>query len=270
MVALMLRQILLALTLSFAALPARAITQDEVLSASILAGWTTKDGTQMAALHLQLAPGWKTYWRAPGDAGIPPVFDWSASENVSSIRLHWPRPSVFDLNGMKSIGYHDDLVLPVEVTPIDPSRPILLRLKADLGVCKDICMPAALDIESPLQSDGHGDAAIRAALDSQPVSARKAGVATVTCQVEPIRDGLRVTADVTMPVQGKAETVVFESGLAGVWVSEAQTTRQGAVLTAIAEMVPPNGKPFALERGKVTLTVIGTDRAVEIRGCPAP
>lgn len=265
----MLRHILLALSLSLAALPARATTQDEVLGAELLSGWAEQDGRQMAALHLQLAPGWKTYWRAPGDAGIPPLLDWSGSDNVASVRLFWPRPAVFDLNGMKSIGYHDDLVLPVEVTPRDLSRPVMLRLRAELGICRDICMPASVDLHSDLTPNNATAPMIRAALADQPRSARQAGVASVTCAVEPIRDGLRISARIVVPEQGGAETVVFESGLSGVWVSEAQTTRDGDTVTAVAEMVPPDGKPFALERNKVMLTVIGTDKAVEIRGCPA-
>lgn len=250
--------------------PAGATTQDEVLRASILSGWDTEAGTRMAALHLELAPGWKTYWRAPGDAGIPPLLDWSGSDNVAAIRLHWPRPVVFDLNGMKSIGYHDDLVLPVEVTPKDPAQPVTLRLRADLGICKDICMPAMLQIEAPLATAAPGTDAIRAALAARPARADQAQVTSVACQIEPIRDGLRITARIAVPAQGGAETVVFEPGHAGVWVSEAETVRQGGALTAVADMVPPEGRPFSLERDAVTLTVIGTDRAAEIRGCPAP
>lgn len=248
---------------------ARAVTQDDILSAAILPGWATDQGTRMSALHLALAPGWKTYWRAPGDAGIPPSFDWSGSDNVRAVRVHWPRPSVFHLNGMQTVGYHDQLVLPLEVVPDDPGRPVALRLRAELGVCKDICMPAALDLSADL-TPGGGEAAIRAALADQPVSAGRAGLQAVHCEVEPIRDGLRVIARMDLPAQGAEETVVFESGLSGIWVSEAQTTREGGRLTATADMVPPDAAPFALDRSAITLTVITADRAVEIRGCPAP
>ena len=122
----LIRALLSALTL-VAALPAHALTQDDVVSARLLSGWQTDRGTHMAALELALAPGWKTYWRAPGDAGIPPSFDFSASTNLKSVRFHWPRPAVFDLNGMQTIGYHDHLVLPIEVTPEDPAQPVTDR-----------------------------------------------------------------------------------------------------------------------------------------------
>lgn len=246
---------------------AHAETQEEILSARLLAGYATEQGTRMAGLEMAFAPGWKTYWRAPGDAGIPPVFDWSGSANVKAVHVHWPRPSVFHLNGMQSVGYHDALVLPLEVQPVDPAKPVALHLRVDLGVCKDICMPATLDLTTDLTPDD-GDATIRAALADQPISGVAAGMEDVHCTVEPIRDGLRVTAHLDLPLQGAEETVVLESGLDGVWVSEATTSRDGDRLTAVADMVPPEGAPFALDRSGVVVTVIAPDRAVEIKGCP--
>lgn len=248
---------------------ATALSPEDVVTAGVLTGWETADGTHMAALHLRLAPEWKTYWRAPGDAGIPPLFDWSGSQNLSSVRLHWPRPVVFSLNGMDTIGYHDELVLPIEVTPADPSRPVVLNLRMDMGVCNEICMPASVVVEAELVPPGASDLAIKAALADRPVAAGLAGVGTVECAVEPIQDGLRVTARMELPSQGASEKVVLEAGREGVWVSEAMTERQGQDLVAMAEMVPPEGAPFALDRSAMVLTVIGPDRAVEIRGCPA-
>lgn len=259
-----------ALTLAVLALTALSVhaeTQEDILSARLLAGYATDQGTRMAGLQMAFAPGWKTYWRAPGDAGIPPIFDWSGSKNVKAVHLHWPRPSVFHLNGMQSVGYHDALVLPLEVEPVDPAQPVALHLRVDLGVCKDICMPATLDLSADL-TPGGGDAAIRAALADQPITGRAAGVLSLHCSVEPIRDGLRVTAHLDLPSQGAEETVVLESGVEGVWVSEATTTRDGGRLTAVADMVPPEGAPFALDRSGVVVTVIAPDRAVEVKGCP--
>ena len=225
----------------------------------------------MAALELQLAPQWKTYWRSPGDAGIPPHFDWSGSENVASVRFHWPAPEVFHTNGMQSIGYHDGLVLPIEVVAKDPSRPVRLRARVDLGVCKDVCMPASLDLAAELTLPGASDPLIRAALKAQPVSAHSAGVGRVACTLEPLRDGMRLIAELDLAPQGREEVVAVEPGAAGVWVSEAKVSRSGSRLTATVDMVPPSGAPFALDRSAVVLTVIGrAGRAVEIKGCPAP
>lgn len=261
---------LLSLALLAPALPAAAFSQEDVLRGDLRSGWQEKGGAHMTALHLTMAPGWKTYWRSPGDAGIPPSFDWSGSENLRAVQFHWPRPHVFTLNGMTTVGYKTDLVLPIEVIPVDPSKPVRLKATVDLGVCDDICIPASLSLDSVIAGPGAPDAVIKAALADRPITARQAGLSGIGCAVDPISDGLRITATMGLPADGGAETVVFESGHSDVWVSESNATRTGGTLTASAEMVPPQGTPFALDRSGVTVTVISDNRAVEIRGCPAP
>jgi DsbC/DsbD-like thiol-disulfide interchange protein len=224
----------------------------------------------MAAVDLTLAPGWKTYWRSPGDAGIPPRFDWSGSQNVASVRIHWPAPSVFDSNGMQTIGYHDRLLLPVEVQPIDPTLPVVLSLRLDLGVCDDICLPASVALRSDLVAPGAPDAGIKAALAARATTAGEAGVTSVDCTVEPIADGLRLVARVQLPDPGTVEVVAVETADPEVWVAEPAAKRTAGELVAVTELVPPSGTPFALDRSGLTLTILADGGAVEVRGCPAP
>ena len=259
----------LAAVLALLAVPALAETQDDLLTARLLPGWQEADGSRMAGISLTLAPGWKTYWRAPGEAGIPPLFDWSGSTNLAAVDLHWPSPQVIALNGMDSIGYLDGVTLPIRVVPVDPSLPVHLALKMDLGICHDICMPAALDLSVDLTGEGAPDAAIASALRAGPITGEAAGLSALSCRVEPIADGLRLTASLNLPPQGGREKVVFESG-ADIWVSESRTDRVGGVLTASADLVPPNGQPFALDRSGVTVTVLAQGHSVELHGCPAP
>lgn len=245
-------------------------TPDEVVSGRFLPGWRQTDGQRMAAIDLTLAPGWKTYWRAPGEAGIPPEFDWSGSRNVKSVRLIWPSPRVIALNGMESIGYLDGLTLPVEVQPEDPTQPVRLALTMQLGVCHDICMPAELRLQADLSGPGAPDSAIAAALHAVPLSPDEAGLAGLDCALTPIDDGLRLTARLDLPPQGGVERVVFESADPGIWVSESTGGRQGGQLSATVDLVPPDGKPFALDRSGLTVTVLADTHSVEIHGCPAP
>lgn len=243
----------------------------ELFHANLRSGWRMKGGSHMAALHLTLKPEWKTYWRAPGDAGIPPQFDWSGSVNVKSVTFHWPSPKLFHSNGMRSVGYSGDVVLPIEVVPQDPKLPVHLQARVDLGICKDICVPASMTLAADLPNVGREDTAIRAALRSSPSSAKSAGLRRISCAIAPIKDGLRITAQIELPPQGREEMVVFEPKLAGVWVSDAKVRRQGDLLVAEAEMVPPTSQPFSLERSALLVTVISdSGHAVEIRGCPAP
>ncbi len=262
-----------ALTLAALALTAPLFAQDiEGLDrASFRPGWMTAAGSHMTALDLQLQPGWKTYWRAPGDAGIPPSFDWTGSENLASVALHWPSPQIFDLNGLRSIGYHDQLVLPMEVMAIDPTRPVAVRLSVQIGICKDICLPATVTVSGEVFGKGASDAAIKTSLALRPLTAEEAGLAQIICRVAPIKDGLRLTADLDLPRLGvDAEAVVFETTDRRIWVSEAEALRQAGTLTAMSDLVGPSGQPFALERRGVTVTVISGDKSVEILGCPAP
>jgi DsbC/DsbD-like thiol-disulfide interchange protein len=260
----------LALILATLAAPALATTQDDVLSATLRPGWQMENGAHMAAVDLALAPGWKTYWRSPGDAGIPPSFDWSGSENVKSVRIHWPAPQVFETNGMQTIGYHDHLVLPVEVVPEDRTRPVHLSVRVDLGVCDEICIPASVDLAADLTLPGAPDGEIKAALAARATPATDAGVSAVSCQVDPIRDGLRLTARLQFPDPGHPEVVAFETADREVWVAAAIASREGGVLVATTELVAPEGTPFALDRSGVTMTVLAQGTAVEVKGCPAP
>jgi DsbC/DsbD-like thiol-disulfide interchange protein len=260
----------LALLLALTTAPAGATTQDDVLAATLRPGWQMDSGAHMAAMDLNLAPGWKTYWRSPGDAGIPPSFDWSGSSNVKSVRIHWPAPSVFDVNGLQTIGYHNRLILPLEVTAIDPSKPVRLSAEVELGVCDDICLPASLSLVSELSAPGAPDDTIHQALSRRAETAAEAGVSRVTCTIDPISDGLRLTARLRLPDPGTPEVVAFETADPAVWVAEAITQREGGDLVAMTEMVPPDGAPFALDRSAVIMTILSRSGAVEVRGCPSP
>ena len=257
------------LLVAFAATSASATTQDDVLSATLRPGWQMDSGAHMAAVDLTLAPGWKTYWRSPGDAGIPPSFDWSGSENVKSVRIHWPAPSVFETNGMQTIGYHDHLLLPIEVTPINLSLPVKLKVTVDLGVCDEICLPANLALSADLLPPGVPDDGIRTALTMQARPAGEAGVSQVSCAIDPIADGLRLTARMRLPDPGSPEVVAFETADPAIWISQAVTQREGGELVTMTELVPPDGAPFALDRSAVVMTILSQGGAVEVRGCPS-
>jgi DsbC/DsbD-like thiol-disulfide interchange protein len=262
--------IVLAVPLTARPVLAQSATQAEVLQAQFLDGWQMDNGHRMAALQLELAPEWKTYWRAPGESGIPPQFDWSGSRNVASVRMHWPNPSVFHLNGMQSIGYHDRLVLPLEVIVQDPSQPVHLQARIDLGICKDICMPANLLLEADFDGAGASDPLIVAALNAQPVGAKAAKVLGISCEVTPIADGLALTARIAMPALSGSETVVFEPADPQIWVASSKAWWEGSVLVATTEMVSGAGGPFALDRSNLRVTVIDKVTSVEVIGCPAP
>ncbi|MGL4281162.1 MAG: protein-disulfide reductase DsbD domain-containing protein [Albidovulum sp.] len=241
---------------------------EPVVKAELIDGWRTASGSEMVAMRLVLAPGWKTYWRAPGEAGIPPRFDWSGSTNLASVAFHWPKPEMFDLNGLRTFGYHDMLVLPIEITARDPGAPIALRAAVELGVCEDICVPVSLSLTGSIVPGGAAVPEIRSALDNQPEAARAAGLSAAHCEAEPIRDGMRLTGRLTLPPVGPEEIAVLELADKSVWVSPAETSRTGGELRTTADLVPASAQPFAVNRSDIRITVFGsTGRAVELQGC---
>lgn len=241
---------------------------DGVVSHRVLPGWQQADGTYMAGLEIALAPGWKTYWRSPGDAGIPPLFDWRRARNVSGVHVHWPSPGIFHEAGMRSIGYTQTVILPLTIAPGHTDQEMRLRGTMELGICSDICIPASLEIDTILPAGpGTRSPQIVAALASLPYSAGEAGVRDAVCTLSAQDDVLRITAQVTMPSAGGDEAAVIEPGRTGVWVSEAETSRNGGVLSVSAEMMHQSGKPFALDRSDIRITVIGGSYSVDIKGC---
>jgi suppressor for copper-sensitivity B len=106
------------------------------------------------ALHILLQPGWKTYWRSPGDAGYPPQLDVSGSSNVSKAELKWPVPHRFQLFGLQTFGYGNEVAFPLMVTPEHPGAPIALKAKIRYLVCADICVPQEASLALDLPSGG--------------------------------------------------------------------------------------------------------------------
>lgn len=250
--------------------PARANPYSELVRAELIPGWRRADGQHVAALHLTLADGWKTYWRAPGDAGIPPLFDWSQSRNLQSATPIWPTPVVFSQNGMRSIGYKRELVLPLRIVPDRAGRDIALDMRLQIGICNDICVPVDLTVTGTLRDGGKPDPRVVSAMADVPVSAAEAGLRVIGCTLSPTQDGLRLTARVAAPRGGQPRAVVVETSDPQVWVAEPRLSRDGGALVAETDLVHIDGGAFALDRSGLRLTLLGGGQAVDIQGCPAP
>ena len=251
------------------ATPVQATPAADLVEARILTGWRGADGRHVAALRLDMKQGWKTYWRAPGDAGIPPHFDWRGSRKLSGVSITWPTPRAISQNGVRTIGYADTLVLPLHVTPKRKAQAILLDGKVELGLCKDVCLPLTLRISQELpQGVVKRDPGIVAALAARPYTAKEAGVGRVTCSASPIKDGLRLRAEIDVDRRGADEIAVIETDNPQIWVAQAKTERHGAHLVAETELYHVDGQSFALNRDGIRITVIGGGQAVDIKGCP--
>jgi DsbC/DsbD-like thiol-disulfide interchange protein len=125
----------------------------------------------LGGVEVTLAEGWKTYWRNPGDAGVPPIFDWMGSSNVEAIKVLYPAPSRLREAAAETIGYTQAVLFPIEVTPRDAKKPVELKLLLEFGICREICIPAqaTMNLEIPAKAlAGETPSAILAALARVP------------------------------------------------------------------------------------------------------
>lgn len=122
-----------------------------------------EDGSIRAGLEILLEPGWYTYWRNPGEAGVPPMFDFSASENVTGVEVRYPAPIRKDDGASVSLIYQDEVVFPLDVTPRHAGLPVTLHVEANFGVCSEICIPTRASAEVTLAPGS----------DSDPLSAER-------------------------------------------------------------------------------------------------
>jgi hypothetical protein len=133
------------------------------------------DGSVAAAVEITLAPGFKTYWRHPGEAGVPPLFDFSASSNLASFEVLYPRPEVIEDESGRMIGYHRRVIFPLRVVAKNAAEAVALDLKLSYGACEKICIPAtgaaALTLGGAPDAVLAGD--IAAALATVPASVTK-------------------------------------------------------------------------------------------------
>ncbi len=170
-------------------------------------------------LEFRLAPKVKTYWRTVGDSGLPPVFSWTGSRNLRSVEVLWPVPVRFQDQSGSSIGYHDHLVLPLKVLPLDPKQPVQLKLSLDYAVCETLCMPAHFDGALTLSPRSTRNTAshtlIRETLDKVPVAVALNAQAPLSLRAITAQD--KVLELETVWPAGTEEGDIFVEGPEG-WV----------------------------------------------------
>ncbi len=124
-------------------------------------------GFLRAGIEIKLAPGWKTYWRYPGDSGVMPRFDFAASTNVQSVAVAWPAPHSWRDAGGASIGYKDKVILPLRIVAQNPAQPVRLALAFDYAICERVCVPESGSAELRLPTTAPEQDAALAAAEAQ-------------------------------------------------------------------------------------------------------
>jgi suppressor for copper-sensitivity B len=154
--------------------PAAQAEQARHTTAQLFAAVKGTDGlkTIPAGIEVTLAPGWKTYWRTPGEAGLAPAFNWAGSENFKSAKISWPAPKRFVAFDIDNFGYEEKVTFPLDIVPERAGQPVRLKLKLDLLVCHDLCVPEShtlsLDIPAGAAEVSEDQPRLAAALQKIP------------------------------------------------------------------------------------------------------
>jgi DsbC/DsbD-like thiol-disulfide interchange protein len=232
----------------------------------LIAGTPRKDGGETvlrAGIEIKLQPGWKTYWRYPGDSGVPPRFHFDASENVKSVIVLWPAPQRFsDGVGGVSIGYERDVILPLRVTPRDPARPVALRVKLDYAICEKLCVP--VDASAALVLSG-GTASRNAALAAAEARVPKFAALGEGASLA-VRNVRREARRVIVDVAARTHVDLFAEGPSPDWALPLPHPLAGAPkglqrFSFELDGLPPGAKP---EGAAIKLTAVAGNEAIEV------
>jgi DsbC/DsbD-like thiol-disulfide interchange protein len=218
----------------------------------------------LGGIAIQLQPGWHTYWRNPGDSGVPPRIDFSKSENIEAVTILWPAPTKFDDGaGGTSLGYLKQVVLPLRIVAKAADRPVTLRADINYAVCEKICIPVEASAELSFTSVASTeDSALFAALDTVPKPATIGDPNPLTIR-DVKRDGKTVLVDVAAP--NAKDVNLFVEGPTPDWALPVpkllEHSAPGVKRFAFdLDGVPPGANP---EGAALKLTLVGGERAYE-------
>ena len=219
-------------------------------------------------LHFRMEPGWKIYWRSPGDAGFPPRPEWADSENLADARLLWPAPHRFSILGLQTMGYKDEVVLPVMATPFEPGKPIHIRARVPYLTCAEICVPyeakLALDLPAGPLTSSLEAGLIEQFLDRVPDDGENTGLTIMRVAVEgsPPAQALRLSVVADAPLTAPD---VFVEGPKGVGFGAPEvrlgTDRRSALMRIAVN--PPKSRSVDIAGVPISLTLVDGARALE-------
>ena len=236
-------------------------------AARLVAGSPVSRGAMRAGLELRLGTGWKTYWRYPGDSGVPPRFDFAKSTNVKSVTVRWPAPHRFTDDGGASIGYKGGVLLPLEIVPANPAQPVTLRVAVEYAICEKLCIPAAGSAALGLGAASSFDAALAAAQARVPKPAAlgdSAPLAIRSVKREPGSPNPHVVVEVAAP--DGAPLDLFAEGPTDEWALPLPEPVAGSAPGRRRYSFELDGLPPGATAAGATLrfTLVSGDKAIEV------
>ena len=246
-------------------------TGESFVRVTLLPGRAEPGGGRMAGLMLDVAPEWKTYWRNPGAAGIPPQFDWSGSRNPASAEVFWPRPKFFESFGLTTLGYSGRVVFPVRLVPERPDRAIEIRLGLALGVCREICVLQETTVELRIEPGAPAVGAVLVAMAEAavPRPGAELGLTGASCRISGAGKKRRFDAVLEF-AQALRDPVVILEGPALTWFSGVETTVEPGGSLHVGAELSLLDETLWINRSQIRMTVLAGDFAADIQGCTAP
>jgi len=242
--------------------------EDTYSGIRLIAGGNKADAESLrAGVEIKMKPGWHTYWRYPGDSGVPPRFSFSGSDNLATVKVLYPAPHAFTDETGTTIGYRGGVIFPMRVLAREKGKPVTLRAKIDYAVCEKLCVPVEAKLELTLASTDAEDNAALAAAEARvprPVSAAEAGLTARRANDD--RRKPLIFVDLAAPTGQSVE--LFVEGPTAEWALPIPKPAQGAPighrhfgfeLDGLPPGVNPKG-PFEL-----TFTIVKEGGAAEVK-----
>ncbi len=223
-----------------------------------------------SGIYITMQKGWKTYWRVPGDGGVPPSFDWSGSQNVAATQVMMPLPHRFvDENG-EGIGYKTEVVFPVDVKPIDPDRPVSLSLNMFYAVCNDICVPvqAQVKLEIDAKSASASDKfRLRVARAAVPVNADEDRLSVLS--LRQLEANGKASLEVSLKgIKSPAQADIFVETEGNSYFRKPELVSRSGEMTTWRIAVDSFGGPVSLAGKSVRLTIADGETGLVHEGVP--
>ena len=248
------------------------------LAAVVLGGaWVTLDaarvrlvdggmtqGHRLAGVQIELDPGWKTYWRVPGESGVPPLFDWSGSDNLKHAEVLYPAPTRLNDQGGEAIGYKDRVIFPVAVEASDPGKPVALKLDLHFAVCQAICVPAeaALSLTLPATPAPDAEAGLVGAAVAKVPAAAAGGLAVTAASLRPAPAGEGYDLVVRLEGSDANEADIFVEGFPDAYFGKPRPLEAASRSASYRLPVLGLKQPEDLVGKTLTLSVVARDSSV--------
>lgn len=236
--------------------------------ARLVSAGLVENGVHRAGVEIALEGNALTYWRNPGDAGVPPDFDFSGSSNLAQATVSYPAPERHDEDGSEVFGWRRSVIFPLAVRAKEADKPVTVTLNLRYAACEKICIPSEGRMVltfAPAQKPSPHAARIEEWMARAP---KPAALSNASFTLEPLA-GMDKPAWRVRVTPPEAGSDLFAEGQDG-WFFDTRASTGGGFKLVLSER-PPGGANVT----SVRLTLRRPSGAVEFEtkldaGQPAP